>query len=145
MAGGEAREGALHRDERDLDLQPHADGRQSVEHVVASGDLERALAEEAPALVHLEAARHPAEGEPACDQVGARLEAVRDDPLLDSRNEHLNVGLVEAEDRGAVEGHLVDEADERLADRLEGAVGIVGTARWRATCTSTLSRETAEE
>src|SRR6266571_5085877 len=45
-------------------------------------------------------------------------------PRIEKRNEHLNVGLFEAEDRGAVEGHLVDEADERLADRLEGAVVI---------------------
>src|SRR5206468_4327564 len=122
LDAGKAREGPLGRHERDLELEAHADGRQSVEDVVASRELKRALAEEAPALEDLEAARHPTEGEPACDEVSARLEAVRDDALLDPRNQHLDVGLVEAEDRGAVEGYLVDELDERLADRLEGAV-----------------------
>src|SRR5215831_6286654 len=87
----EAGQRALNGGERDLEVEPHADRRKSVEHVVAARDLQRDLAEEAPALVDLEAAGHARQLQAARDEVRARLEPVRDDPLLDSRNQELDV------------------------------------------------------
>src|SRR5213593_1884307 len=122
LDSGESGERPLNRGKRDLQVQPHADRRERVEHVVAAGDLERDLAEEAVALIDLEPAGHAREVQAARDEVRARLEPIRDDPLLDSRDQELDVRLIQAEHRRAVEGHLVDEGDEGVADRVEGAV-----------------------
>src|SRR5215467_9193753 len=120
----EAGQRALNGGERDLEIEAHADRRKRVEHVVAARDLQRDLAEEAPALVDLEAAGHARQLQAARDEVRARLEPVRDDALLDSRNQELDVRLVQAQDHRAVERHLVDERHEGLADRVEAAVVI---------------------
>src|SRR5204863_6766612 len=81
LDAGEAGERLLDRHERDLEVEAHAERGEGVEHVVAAGDLQRALAEQAPALEDLEAARHPREVQATRDEVGARLEAVGDDAL----------------------------------------------------------------
>src|SRR6266850_1555717 len=114
----------LNSGERDLELQPHPHRREGVEHVVAARDLQRDLAQEAAALEDLEAARHAGQVQAARHEVRARFQAVGDDPLLDSRDEELDVRLIQAQDRRAVEGHLVDERDEGVADRVEAPVVI---------------------
>ena len=110
--------------ERDLEVQADADRREGVEHVVAAGDLERELAESAPALEDLEAARHAGQAQAPPHEVGARLHAVRDDPLLDPWDQQLDVRLIEAEDGRTVERHPVHERDERVADGVEAPVVI---------------------
>src|SRR5499427_9471639 len=112
----------LNGGERNLEVEPDADRRERVEYIVATRDLQGDLAEQAPALIDLEPAGHPRELQAARDQIRARLEPVRDDPLLEAREQELDIGLVQAEDGRAVEGHLVDEGDEGVADRVEGAV-----------------------
>src|SRR6266850_5044742 len=118
----EAGQRPLNGCERDLEVQPHPDRRERVEHVVAARDLERDFPEEGLALIDLEAAGHAHELQAARDEIRARLEPVRDDPLLDPREQELDVRLVQAEHRRAVEGHLVDERDEGVADRVEAPV-----------------------
>src|SRR5215470_7975106 len=122
LDAGEAGERRLDRGERDLEVEPDADRRERVEDVVAPRDLQGDLTEEPLALIDLEAAGHARELNPARDEVGARLEPVRDDPLLDARDQELDVRLIQAQHGRAVERHLVHERDERVADRVEARV-----------------------
>src|SRR6266436_1747858 len=122
LDSGEAGQRFLDRGERDFEVEPDTDRRERVEHVVAPRDLEGDLAEQALALIDLEAAGHARELQPARDEVGTRLEPVRDDPLLDAREQELDVRLIQAQHRRAVERHLVDERDERVADHVEAPV-----------------------
>ena len=114
----------LNGGERNLEIQRHADRGEGVEHVVAPGNLQPALADDGAALDDLEAARHPLQVRPPRHQIRRRLEPVRDDALLDARDQQLDVRLVQAQDRRAVERHLVDERHEGVADRVEVAVVI---------------------
>src|SRR2546427_383739 len=99
----EAGQRSLDRRERDLEIETDADRREGVEHVVAARDLERDFPEQALALIDLEAAGHAREPPKSRDEIGARLEAVRDDPFLDPGNQELDVLLVEAEGHRRVE------------------------------------------
>src|SRR5262249_58243760 len=94
----EAAERALNGGKRDLEVEADADRRERVEHVVAPRDLQGDLAELAPALIEHEPAGHARELQAARDQLRARLEPVGDDPLLDAREQELDIGLVQAED-----------------------------------------------
>src|SRR5262249_23624662 len=121
LDAGETGQRLLHRMERNLEIEPEADGGERVEDVVPAGNLQRAFAELLSAMDDLEAAGQPRQMDAPGHQVRARGEAIRDEPLLEPGNEHLDVRLIEAEHSRAIERHLVDEGQEALADRLERA------------------------
>ena len=55
--------------------------------------------------------------------VGLGGEAVGDDaPVAQARDDRLDLGMVDAEQGGAVEGHVLDELDEGVLDLLEAAI-----------------------
>ncbi len=57
-------------------------------------------------------------------EVGLRAVSVGDRAALHQRHNTLHVGVVEAQDRRAVERNLVDELDEGGPDVVDGAVAI---------------------
>src|SRR3546814_1045406 len=55
--------------------------------------------------------------------VGLGRKAIGDDAAVaDARDDRLHLGMVEAKHRGAIEGHIFDELDERALDGVETAI-----------------------
>src|SRR3546814_7241653 len=55
--------------------------------------------------------------------VGLRRKAIGDDAAIaDARDDRLHLGMVEAEHRGAIEGHILDKLDEGVLDCVEAAI-----------------------
>ena len=111
-----------------LELGGDGDRRQRVQHVVVAGQVERDLQvghAHAVAALHREAHRAGVrlDVDGAHHRVGA--EAVADHRPRDHRHDRAHAGIVDAQDRGAVERHPVDELDERLLQPREVvAVGV---------------------
>src|SRR5437667_165332 len=131
LHAGETGQRLLDRVERNLEIEPDADGGEGIEDVVAAGNLQRTLTEPRPAMDDVEAAGQPRQVDAPGHQIRARRQAVRDEALLEARDQHLDVRLVEAQHRRAVERHLVDEGQEAFPDRVERApvVEVLGVDR----------------
>src|SRR6185369_12611767 len=104
-----------------LDFEFHGDGDRghSVEHVVASRDAQDETAEIGGAIADIELADKRAADNVGGLYVGLRGRAVGDGAAANLGEQTLHIGIVEANDHGTIEGHLVDELDEGGADVLE--------------------------
>src|SRR5260370_8910116 len=105
-----------------FELHRDSDGGHGIEHVVAAGDAQGEAAETRSAIADVELA-----DKRAADNIGGldvRLcgGAVGNGPAADFVEQALHVGVVEANDHGAVERHLVDELDEGGAYGVERRV-----------------------
>ena len=109
-----------------LDFEFHGDGDRGhgIEHVVASGDAQREAAEIGGAIADIELADKRAADDIGGLDIGLRGGAVGDGAAADLGQQALHIGVVEADDHGAVERHLVDELDEGGADVVERRVVI---------------------
>ncbi len=109
----------------DAELPRHGDGGQGVQHIVAPGD--RQLQPFQPQRLTLDRRDHHVEAR----ALGAHLDihspnlclgigAVGDDPAIgDPRRHGLNLGVIEADHRAAIEGDALDEVLEGPLHRLE--------------------------
>ena len=112
---------------RNAKLQRHRDRGQRVLDVVTARD--RHVKRDGPTLavpaedqrVEPRSARH--RRHIVRPDVGERREAVGDDPpVADPADDVLNLGMIDAQHRETVEGHVLDELDERVLDAIEIAI-----------------------
>ena len=118
---GERGEGLLADVERHRELVRDRDRGQAVEHVVRPRHAEGEAPHRLAPTVRVEARLEPAVVDAAHRVVGLRRDPVRDVATLDLGQDVLDVGVVEAQDRQAVERHPRAELDER---RLEDVVAV---------------------
>ena len=133
LGAGEFREGGGNARERDLELDADRHGAERIEQVVPARHGDGHLAERLAHAVH-QAADGAARGERlelhvVCGDIGlARMPRLRQ-PISDHApagpgNQRTHRLVVCAEDRGAVERHLVDELQEGVVQRLPAAVSV---------------------
>src|SRR6266536_80596 len=122
---GKAGEGAGDHVERDQQLSSDRDRGESIGDVVAAGEREAHLAQEAQLRVpHFEAGARCLQPDVARPEVRLGRLAVGDNPLLDPRKDRSDSGVVETGDDRAVERDLVRELDERVDDLVQVAVAV---------------------
>ena len=115
----ERRQRAEDRLRREVEFERHGDGRERVREVVGARDRHPQAAELPSRRVHRARGERPLVGRLAAADVGLDAETVRDHALSHLREDLAHPRVVDAEDHGAVEGHLVRERRERLADALQ--------------------------
>ena len=105
-------------------FQRHRDGGERVLHIVAAGHGQHEIVNAALAVAGADqhgetvAARDRRHVQPA--HIGSGGKAVGDDPpIRHARDQRLHFRVIDAQDRGAIEGHSVDEAFEALLHRFE--------------------------
>ena len=117
-----------HRRVGQLELGGDGDRRQRVQHVVHAGQVQRDREvghAHAVAALHGEAHRAGVGDDVDGAHMRVGAEAVGDERARDHRQDRAHVGVVDAEDGGAVERHPVDEVDEGLLQLREVvAVGV---------------------
>ena len=110
------------------ELEPDRDRRQRVQHIVPARHRHEHALDQPPLAVDAEH-RHvePAAAIVRLDIVGAKVgqrrRAIGDDPpVADPAEDALHLGMVDAHHREPVEGHILDELDEGVLDRVEAAI-----------------------
>lgn len=109
-------------------LQRHADRGERVLDIVAAGHrqfdiLDRAGRAVAIADDCLEPIAAGMRRDVHAPHIGARRKAIgHDPPVTDARDDRLHFGMIEAQQRRTVEGHVLDELDERRLHLLERAI-----------------------
>src|ERR1035437_9431553 len=108
----------------DIEFHGNGDGGHGIEHVVEAGDTQGETADTGGAIADIELAEKRAADDIGGLDIGLRGGAVGDGAAADFGEQALHVGVVEADDGGAVDRHLVDELDEGGADGVERRVVI---------------------
>jgi hypothetical protein len=108
----------------DFEFHGDGDGGHGVEHVVTARNAQVKAAQIGGAVAQVEIAGKSVEGQFGGFHVGLGGGSIGDDAAPDVGQNALHVGVVQADDRGAVKRHLVDEFDEGGADGFDGRIVI---------------------
>ena len=108
----------------EVQIETHRDGGQRVAHIVDSWDPESKLAQDFLARHHDKLRSHPLQDDLPRGDVGLGPQPIGDKTLFHTREEGLDILLVEAQDRGPVKGDLIDELKKGLLNMCQVAVVI---------------------